>query len=151
MISHVKNRLKNDLIFIHVCVCENCHIWTTVHYSWVKLHTLSLKRNTSFLRGFFLGPRVRIMWPWITGNLHIAFLNNFPKTASKNMKRFSDYASKTEHTSSLWFRKTVNSLLIIMNFWFFKKQVKEKHTSPSLHSLGFDYVHLSTCVKHFSG
>ncbi len=45
------------------------------------------------------------------------------------MKRFSDYPSKTERTSSLWFRKTVNSLLIIMYFWFFKKQVKEKHTS----------------------
>ena len=104
---------------------------------------LSLKRNTTFLHGFFLGPRVRVMWPWIMVNQHIGFLNNLKKNASKNMKRFSDYPSKTERISSLWFRKTVNSLLVIMYFWFFMKQVKDKHTS--LH-----YIHLlltiGTCL-----
>ena len=58
----------------------------------------------------------------------MGFLKNFQKTASKNMKRFSAYPLKTERTSSFSFRKTVNSLLIFNLFWFFKKQVKEKHT-----------------------
>ncbi len=48
-------------------------------YTWcMKEYTLSLKRNATFHHGFYLGPRVRFMWPWIIGNLHIGFLNNNP-------------------------------------------------------------------------
>ncbi len=39
----------------------------------IRQFTLNLKRNATFLHGFFLGPRVRVMWPWIMGNLHIGF------------------------------------------------------------------------------
>ncbi len=36
-----------------------------------KSCTLSLKRNATFLRGFLLGTRVRVMWPRVVRNLHI--------------------------------------------------------------------------------
>ncbi len=45
------------------------------------------------------------------------------------MERFSAHPSKTERTSSFRFRKTVNSVFIIMYIWFIKKQAKEEHTS----------------------
>ncbi len=34
---------------------------------WIEYQqtTLSLKRNATFLHGFFLGPRVRVMWPGV--------------------------------------------------------------------------------------
>ena len=67
------------------------------------------------------------------------------------MKRFSVYPSKTECTSSFRFRKTVNSLNIIKNFWFVKKASQRKTYFPLLHLLSFDCRHLSTCVKHFFG
>ncbi len=39
--------------------------------------TLSLKRNATFFHGFFLRPRVRVMWPGVIRNLHIGFLSNY--------------------------------------------------------------------------
>ncbi len=38
MISHMKKRATNDLIFILESVCENCHFWTIEHFSWMKFH-----------------------------------------------------------------------------------------------------------------
>ena len=34
---------------------------------WMK-NTLSVKRNTTVLHGFFLAPRVRVLWPWVMYN-----------------------------------------------------------------------------------
>ncbi len=36
------------------------------------MNTLSLKRNATFLHGFLLGRRVRVMWPGVMRNLHMA-------------------------------------------------------------------------------
>ncbi len=47
--------------------------------------TLSLKRNATFLHGFFPWPRVRVMWPWIMGNLHTLFSK---RKATSKMLRF---------------------------------------------------------------
>ena len=36
----------------------------------ISHHLHSVSKET-FLRGFFLGPRVRVMWPRVMGNLHM--------------------------------------------------------------------------------
>ncbi len=59
------------------------------------------------------------------------------------MKRFSAYPPKTEHTSSFRFRKTVNSLFIIMYLWFFKEASQRKHTSH--HCIHF-VLTVGTCL-----
>ena len=63
------------------------------------------------------------------------------------MKRFSDYPSKTERTSSLWFRKTVNSLLIIMCFWFFFKASQRKTYFPNCIHL---VLTIGSCLHWFN-
>ena len=50
MISYMKNRPKNDLIFIHVCVCENCHFWTIAHfYEWSFIYERMYASCHSFM------------------------------------------------------------------------------------------------------
>ncbi len=46
---------------------------------WQMLKYTQSQKKCNFSSWIFLGSRVRVMWPWIMGNLHIDFLNNFQK------------------------------------------------------------------------
>ena len=85
------------------------------HYPIFSSDTLSLKRNATFLHGFFLEPMVTVMWPGVMRNLHNPYSlvytlhqkkGNLKKVAS--LLRLSVYCKNhffniiTNDTSHVW-------------------------------------------------
>ncbi len=87
--------------------------------SYVSVCEYILKRNATFLCGFFLGPRVMVMWPGVMRNLNISFLNNFQKKLHSkiwNIKKVSARYMQNNFFLLMWV-KLETTIFGFLSFW----------------------------------